>query len=113
MKLLLDEDLSPKIAGFLRGKGIDAVSIHETGRTGLSDKSQLEYAASEGRCFVTRNRDDYIILTRQFFGSNKPHKGVLVLSSSHRFNDFTGIAKAIAEYAACYEGPTDYLFDFV
>ena len=113
MRLLLDEDLSPKIAEILRKKGIDAVSVHDIGRGGLSDKSHLEYAASEGRCFVTRNRNDYIILTRQFFSSNKSHKGVLVVSSSHRFDDFSGIAKAIAKYAAHYNEPTDYLFDFV
>ncbi len=113
MRLLLDEDLSPKIAELLRKKGIDVVSVHEVGRIGLSDKSQLEYAASEGRCFVTRNRNDYIILTRQFFSSNKPHKGVLIISSSHRFDDFSAIAKAITKYAAYYDKPIDYLFDFV
>lgn len=113
MRLLLDEDLSPKIAEILRRNGIDAVSVHDIGRSGLSDKSQLEHSASEGRCFVTRNRNDYIILTRQFFASNKPHKGVLVVSSSHRFDDFSGIAKAIAKYILHYDKPTDYLFDFV
>ena len=113
MRLLLDEDLSPKIAELLRKKGIDAVSVHEVGRIGLSDKSHLEYAASERRCFVTRNRNDYIILTRQFFSSNKPHKGVLIIPSSHHFDDFSAIAKAITKYAAHYDKPIDYLFDFV
>ncbi|MEW6674809.1 MAG: DUF5615 family PIN-like protein [Nitrospirota bacterium] len=34
MKLLLDEDLSPQIAVILREKGINAISVHEIGRTG-------------------------------------------------------------------------------
>jgi len=112
LKLLLDEDLSPKVAEFLRKKGLDALSVHDIKRTGLSDREQLEFSAAQGRCFVTRNRNDYIILTRQFFTAHRPHKGVLVISSSHRFDDFNGIAKAIAKYAADYSGPADYLFDF-
>ncbi|MEW6410167.1 MAG: DUF5615 family PIN-like protein [Nitrospirota bacterium] len=114
MKLLLDEDISPQIATLLRQKGIDAVSVHEIGRTGLTDQEQLEYSALEGRCFATRNRNDYILLTRQFFASNIPHKGVLIVSSSYRLNNFTGIAEAIAGYASGWgEEPMDYLFDFV
>jgi len=115
MKLLLDEDLSPQIAVILREKGIDAVSVHEIGRTGLTDQEQLEYAASDGRCFVTRNRNDYIILTRQFFASNISHKGVLIVSSSYKLNDFKGIADAILEHISGWpkENLTDYLFDFI
>ena len=114
MKLLLDEDLSPQIAVILREKGIDAVSVHEIGRTGLKDQEQLEQAALDGRCFVTRNRNDYIILTRQFFSSNISHKGVLIVSSSRKLNDFKGIAGAILKYVSLWqESSTDYLFDFV
>ncbi len=114
MKLLLDEDLSPKIAVLLRDKGIDALSVHEIGRTGFTDYEQLEYAASEGRCFVTRNRNDYILLTRQFFSSGLSHKGVLILPSMYKLNDFKGIAYALLKYVSTWqEGSSDYLFDFV
>lgn len=114
MKLLLDEDLSPIIASILRDRGLDALSVHEIGRAGLADQEQLEYAASEGRCFVTRNRNDHIILTRQFFSRGAPHKGVLIISSSHRPNDFMGIAQGILSYLTAWkENPTDYLFDFI
>lgn len=114
MRLLFDEDLSPQIAVILREKSIDALSVHEIGRTGLTDQEQLEYAASDGRCFVTRNRNDYIILTRQFFSRGISHKGVLIVSSSHKLNDFKEIAEAIFIYVSEWqENPTDYLFDFV
>ncbi|MBE0425167.1 MAG: DUF5615 family PIN-like protein [Nitrospirae bacterium] len=114
MKLLLDEDLSPKIAIILRERGIDVLSVYEIGCAGLTDQEQLEYAASEGRCFVTRNRNDYIILTRQFFSSNISHKGVLIISSSYKPNDFKEIADAILGYVSGWqENPTDYLFDFI
>jgi hypothetical protein len=114
MKLLLDEDLSPKIAIILRDKGIDALSIHEIGRTGFTDYEQLEYAASEGRCFVTRNRNDYILLTRQFFSNGMSHKGVIILPATYKLNDFKGIANALSKYVSKWEeDSSDYLFDFV
>jgi uncharacterized protein with PIN domain len=114
MKILLDEDLSPKIAAILRDKGLDALSVHDIGRTGFTDYDQLEFAASKDRCFITRNRNDYILLTRQFFSTGKSHKGLLVVPSTYKPHDFKGIAKAIYKRVIAWrELPTDYLFDFV
>ena len=114
MNLLLDEDLSPRIAQALRKLGVDAVSVHEVDRQGLSDREQLKFAASEKRCLVTRNRDDCLILTREFFDRSEPHEGVLVVSSRLAPDDFGRIAAALKEYLDLYgEGPVAFLFDFV
>ena len=82
MRFLLDEDLSPRVAQAARGLGLDVVSVHEIGRCGLSDYEQLTLTAADGRVFVTRNRDDYIHWTREFYKGLLPHPGVLLVSRS-------------------------------
>lgn len=82
MRFLLDEDLPPLVAEVARGLGMDVRSVHELGRTGLSDPEQLRLAAREGYVFVTRNRDDFLHFTVEFFRKEEPHAGVLIVSRS-------------------------------
>lgn len=114
MKFYLDEDLSPKIAGILRQEGIDAVSAHEVDRLGASDLEQLEYAAQKRRCLVTRNRNDFIKLTVQFFNENRPHFGVLIVPHSYPGDRFSLIAGSIQKYATGHQDAMQpYCLDFI
>ena len=113
MKVYLDEDIGPEVAVILRSLGVDATGAHEAGRQGLSDRDQLEFAAAHGRCLVTRNRNDFIILTREFFEKGFPHAGVLIVPWTVPPDDFRLIARRIARYASrAGDSATAYLFDF-
>jgi hypothetical protein len=99
MRFYLDEDLSPKIAEILRRSGIDALSAHDAGICEVSDQRQLEFAATEKRCLVTRNRDDFIRLTVQFFNDQRPHWGVLIVPYTLPGNQFSRIASLIKRFS--------------
>ncbi len=115
MKYYLDEDLSPKIAEILRKSHIDAISAHEVGMLQATDMEQLERASSEGRCLVTRNRNDFILLTVQFFNEHRSHAGVLIVPHTLPGDNFLRIAKAIIKHHTKY--PRDkmesYAIDFL
>lgn len=100
MKFYLDEDLSPKIAQILRRSGIDALSAHETGMLEAGDLEQLEVAAREKRCLVTRNRDDFIRLTVQFFNEHRPHPGVLIIPHTIPGDQFNRIARLLKTFSS-------------
>lgn len=100
MRFLLDEDLPPKVAAIARSLGLDVVSVHEIGRTGLSDDEQLSFAASEFRILVTRNRDDFIALTHRAYATNAPHHGVLLVPRSTPNTHPDRIARSLVAWVA-------------
>ncbi len=102
MRFLLDEDLPPKAAEIARELGVDVVSVHEVSRAriAVSDPEQLRFAAQERRIFVTRNRDDFIRHTREFYGKGEPHEGLLIVTGGLPSNKPDRIARAIQRWEA-------------
>lgn len=114
MKYYLDEDISPKVGHILKKHQVDVVSTHDVSMTQASDRAQLEYAASAGRAFVTRNRNDFIRLTVQFFNDLRPHFGVLIVPYSIPGDKFRRMADALKKYASQHpSGMEPYTIDFL
>ena len=114
MTFYLDEDLSPKIAEILRKSGIDAFSGHEVGMCGASDQRQLDFGATEKRCLVTRNRDDFIKLTVRFFNDQRPHCGVLIVPHTLPGDQFSRIARLLRTFSSCHpKGLAPYSIAFL
>jgi hypothetical protein len=114
VKLYLDEDISPKVSVILRKKGMDAISAHETGMLEASDENQLSLAAAEGRAMVTRNRDDFITLTVQFFEALKPHNGLIIVPHTIPGFEFSKLATLLMKYSKDHpQGLESYTIEFL
>jgi hypothetical protein len=79
-----------------------------------TDLEQLMFAARKKRCFVTKNRDDFIRLTVQFFNDHLPHNGVLIIPHTIPGDKFLLIAKELVNYANRHrKGMQSYTIDFL
>ena len=97
MKLLLDEQISGKVAERLREQGVDAVAVAEDASLrGLGDPEVFEIAQGGKRALVTYNRDDFEAIVRERAEHGQEHLG-LVIVHPVRFpsSDFALIAKAL------------------
>lgn len=74
----LDEDVAAVVAPMLRARGHAARTVLDEGRTGLSDRAQLEFAAERDGVFVSHNREDFVRLAGQFVAAGRPHAGIVV-----------------------------------
>lgn len=114
MRFYLEENLPPQVAALARARGVDAVSSHECGHLGFSDEDVLGLAAGDGRCVVTRNRDDFVLLTVHCFDNQAPHAGVLIVPWTLPNDQFARMAGALAAYAQRHPGNLPaYMIDFL
>lgn len=65
VKLLIDEDMSPRVAVALCADGVDACHVRDPDMLGATDKRVLERAFVEDRILVTANVDDFVKLAAQ------------------------------------------------
>lgn len=104
MKLLLDEQISGKVAERLRDRGHDvAAATDDPSLRGLTDPDLFEVAQQQGRAVVTYNRADFEPITREFAHLNREHCG-LVIVHPIRFPSWE-FARVAAALEGLMEGP--------
>lgn len=102
MRVYLDENLSPVLAHMLRARGVDAVSAHEVGTTGVDDRAQLRQASREGRALVTCDITNFIALAADAIATNTPHAGIVLVSPTFRNDEFGAMVDGLEEIARRY-----------
>lgn len=80
MKLLLDENLSPRVARMLQLAGHDVAHVTEVGLGNTDDAEILTAAAGQGRAIVTADTDFGALLAAR--GTSSPSV-VMLRSSDH------------------------------
>lgn len=110
LRLLTDENMSPKIGTFLGNRGIDVSDVKKQGWQGGSDDEPLEIAYRESRWVLTHDADfgaSAIHEDKPFFGivflrirDLKPHNVVRVCSQLlHHDMNFSEHAPVVVEEA--------------
>lgn len=80
MKLLLDEQISGKVAERLRDRGHDvAAATDDPSLRGLTDPDLFEAAQQQGRAVVTYNRADFEPITPEFAHLDREHCGLVIV----------------------------------
>jgi predicted nuclease of predicted toxin-antitoxin system len=80
VRLLLNEQISPRVATELRRNGHDVLSASELGTRGASDPEQLAAAVAAQRALVTYNIADFQALLIDRAHKGLPHWGIIFVS---------------------------------
>jgi Domain of unknown function (DUF5615) len=80
VKLLLDEQISGKVAERLRDRGHDVTAATtDPSLRGLGDPDLFEVARQQGRALVTYNRPDFEAIVREYAEANREHHGLVIV----------------------------------
>ena len=80
MRLLLDEQISGRVAERLRDRGHDVVATTaDPSLRGLTDPDLFEVAQQQGRALVTYNRVDFEPIVREYAAMDREHSGLVIV----------------------------------
>ena len=81
IRLYIDEDAAEHaVVTGLRNRGIDVLTVIDTGMMSASDEEQLAYAVSQDRTLYTLNVGDFCRLHADNLAAGKNHSGIIVIS---------------------------------
>jgi predicted nuclease of predicted toxin-antitoxin system len=75
VKILTDENISPKVVSFLRNVGFDVLDVKEQQWYGQNDEALLDIAYKDNRFVLTHDSDFGTLAVNQ----GKPYYGILYL----------------------------------
>jgi predicted nuclease of predicted toxin-antitoxin system len=98
VSLLLDEQISGKVAERLRKQGCDAIAATaDPALRGLSDPDLFEVAQRQRRALVTYNRTDFEAIVREWAAAGREHRGLVIVHPVRFPNrEFARLSKALA-----------------
>ncbi len=80
MKLLLDEQISGRVAQQLRDRDHDVSAVvADPDLRGLSDSAIFGFAQADGRAMVTYNYLDFIEIAREHASLGEDHHGLIIV----------------------------------
>jgi hypothetical protein len=96
VRLLLDEQISGKVAERLRDRGHDVIATTaDPSLRGLSDPDLFEVAQRQGRAVVTYNRADFEAIAREYAEANQHHGLVIVHPTRFPSWEFSRLSSAL------------------
>jgi Domain of unknown function (DUF5615) len=97
VKILLDEQISGKVADRLQDRGHDVTAAtDDPSLRGLQDPDIFEIAQQQGRALVTYNRVDFEPIIREYAETNREHHGLVIVHPiRYPSREFARLAVAI------------------
>jgi Domain of unknown function (DUF5615) len=103
VKVLLDEMYPAALAAALAEKGIDSVTVADSGLAGRSDDDIFRAAVDGGCAVLTENVSDFARISGEHIAAGGRHSGVLIALSSRfprRPSGYGAIVLAVAAVAS-------------
>jgi len=99
VKLLLDEQITHRVARALRDRGHDVRAVAEDpSARGLGDREIFDLTQVEQRALVTYNVADFTEIVREVASRGETHFGVVFVNSGRLPNsDVGGLTKALQD----------------
>jgi len=105
VRLLLDEQISGKVAERLRDRDYDVTAVTaDPSLRGMSDPDLFEVAQDQDRALVTYNRVDFEPIVREYAETNRQHCGLVIVHPT-RFPSWE-FARLTAALAVLLGGPS-------
>ena len=80
IRLYIDEDAGERaVVDGLRGRGVDLMTVVDSGMNGLADSHQLKFAAQIGRAIYSLNVGDFCQLHHEWLAQGQSHAGIILV----------------------------------